>query len=89
METSIKPAEAQPPAALTIVCLVGLAWWAYMVGANLAMRFFDVPETFFPMEVPSAGGGGLFQLIFLGAILNMRQWGVLGYIAVAAWYNIS
>jgi hypothetical protein len=88
METQTKPAEPQPPPALTVVCVAGLIWWAYLIGGNLAVRFFDVSESMFPVRLPSAGGGGLFHLIFLGAMLNMRQWGVLGYIAVAAWYHI-
>jgi hypothetical protein len=88
MEISIESAEAQrPPVAITIACLVGLVWWICLVGANVAIRFFDVPEAIFPVSVPRASGPTIFQPICLVAIWGMRQWGVLGYIAVAIWYN--
>jgi hypothetical protein len=89
MEASIQPTEAHRPRALTIVCMIGLAWWIYLVGANVAIRFFDMPEALFPLGVPRIGGPILFQGICIGAILRMRQWGVLGYIAVALWYHIT
>jgi hypothetical protein len=89
MEASIASAEAQrPPVAIKLVCLVGLAWWVYLVGANVAIRLFDVPEAVFPTSVPRAGGPTIFQPICLMAMWGMRQWGVLGYIAVAIWYNV-
>lgn len=83
MDASIQPAETNRPLAISVVCVLGFVWWAYVLLVNVALRVFDLSADVFPLIVPSVGGGAtFFQAIFLGAIWRMRQWGLYGYVAV-------
>lgn len=90
MSSSAERNTIEPPPAITLACLLGFAWWSYMLGAKLGLRLLNLPTEGLLANPPGASlGPTIFQGVCLGAIWSMRRWGVQTYAVIAAFHQAA
>lgn len=90
MSSSAERSAIDPPPAISAACLLGFAWWIYMLGAKVALRLLDLPAEGLLANPPGASiGPTIFQGVCLGAIWSMRRWGVQTYAVIAVFHQAA